>query len=120
MSSLAKRIGIIEKLKKELNEIQGMLSDALENDSHYQEAREKQQGAARDANLVKSQVMNEPANAKLVGKQKELRQEMAEEKRIMAQELAVYFSKEGRSEIELEDGTKFTFKLSASLFRRGE
>lgn len=120
MSSLGKRIGMLEKLKKELNEVQGMLSDALENDSRYQEVKEKQQAAARDANLVKSQVMNEPANAKLVTKQKEIRQEMGEEKRIMAQELAVYFSKEGRSEIELEDGSKFSFKLSASLFRRGE
>lgn len=118
--SLGKRIALIEKLKKDLNEVQGMLSDALENDDRYQEAREKQQAAARDANLVKSQVMNEPANAKLQGKLKEMRQEMGEEKRLLAQELAVYFSKEGRSEIELPDGSKFSFKLSASLIRRGE
>lgn len=118
--SLDKRIGLIEKLKKDLSEVQAMLSDALENDDHYQDAREKQLAASRDANLVKSQVMNEPANAKLQAKQKELRQEMAEEKRIMAQELAVYFSKEGKSDLELADGSKFTFKLSASLIRRGE
>ncbi len=120
MSTLNKRIAMIEKMKKELNEVQAMLADALENDSKYQEVKAKQQEATRDANLVKSQVMNEPANAKLQEKQKQIRQEMGEEKRFLAQELAVYFSKEGRSEIELEDGSKFSFKLSASLFRRGE
>lgn len=120
MSTLEKRIGIIEKLKKEVNEAQAMLADALENDSRYQEAHDKQRESAKDTNLVKSQVMNEPGNAKLQEKIKELRKEMGEEKRILAQELAVYFSKEGRSEITLPDGSKFEFKLSASLTRRGE
>ncbi len=115
MSNIAKYIASIEKIKVEAKEAANMIADALDNNSEYRELVETKKNAAREANIVKEQILNEPANAQLEKKLKDLRQEMSEEKEMLSQELAVHLAKEGKSEITLPDGTTYTFKLSATL-----
>lgn len=115
MSNIAKYISTIQKLKVESNEAKAMLDDALENNSEYRELAETKKNSARECAIVKEQILNEPGNAELEKKLKDLRQEMSEEKELLSQELAVHLAKEGKSEITLPDGTTYTFKLSATL-----
>lgn len=115
MSTLIKRLGIVAKLKTELKELDQMLKDAQENNAELEEAKEQKQQVTRDYAVVKERLFNEPGNAKLVEQIKQLKGELADEKEILAQELAVYFSKEGKSEISLPDGKTVRFKLAATV-----
>lgn len=115
MSTLIKRLGIVAKMKAELKELDQMLKDVQESNAELQEAKEQKQQATRDFSVVKETIFNEPGNAKLVEQVKQLKSELADEKEILAQELAVYFSKEGKSEITLPDGRVVRFKLAATV-----
>ena len=115
MSTLIKRLGIIAKLKTELKELDQMIKDAQDSDSELSEAKDQKQQATRDYSVVKERLLNEPGNAKLVEQIKQIKSELADEKEILAQELAVYFSKEGKSEIAMPDGKTVRFKLAATV-----
>ncbi len=115
MSSTTKRIAIIEKLKTEAKELKNMIDDTLENSDEYRELKEQKKHMTREYNLVKDQILNEPKTAKLKEKMKETAKELREEREILSQELAVHFSKVGKSEIEMPDGKVYKFKFSATL-----
>lgn len=120
MSTLIKRLGIVAKLKNELKELDAMLKDAQENSAELTEAKDQKQQVTRDFAVVKERILNEPSNAKLVEQMKQLKSELADEKEILAQELAVYFSREGKSEITLPDGRVVHFKLAATVTEYSE
>jgi|GEM_PF-2977524 len=120
MSTLIKRLGIVAKLKAELKELDQMLKDAQENNAELQDAKEQKQQMTRDFSVVKEKLFNEPGNAKLVEQVKQLKGELADEKEFLAQELAVYFSREGKSEITLPDGKVVRFKLAATVTEYAE
>ena len=115
MSSTTKRISIIEKLKGEAKELKNMLDDTLANSDEYRELQEQKKHITREFNVVKEQITNEPKTAELKEKLKETNKELSEEKEILSQELAVHFSKVGKSEIEMPDGKIYKFKLSATF-----
>lgn len=120
MATYIKRLGIIQKLKQEQKEIKEMLDDAFESNDEFREAKANKGEVTKDYSVIKAQIINEPANAKLADKLKEIGAELSEEKDLFAQELAVYFSKEGKSEIKLADGTVIKFKLAATFTERVE
>lgn len=120
MSTLFKRLDIITKLKAEMKELDQMLKDAQDNNAELQDAKAEKQQVTRDFSVVRDKILNEPGNAKLAEDLKKLKSELADEKEILAQELAVYFSKEGKSEITLPDGRVFRFKLAATFTERNE
>lgn len=110
-----KRLQLVAKLKQEQQELTEMIRDILENSADFRTAKAAKGEALRDYNLVKAQIINEPETAKLADKLKEIRAELAEERSLLAGELAIYFSKEGRSEVILPTGQVVRFKLSATI-----
>jgi len=120
VATFNKRLEIISKLKTEQKELTEMLTDAFASSDDYRSTKGKKTDALRDFNLVKAQILNEPANAKLADKLKEVKSDLATEKSLLAEELAVYFSKEGKSEIKLPNGSILKFKLTATFTERSE
>ncbi len=119
VSTIQKRIGMIQKLQGETKIAKDTLKQALEADPRYAEAAREAKEAASRKKLMKDQILAAPEHQAIQEDIKVNGEEIATLQEILNTELADYYYKSGKSEIEDESGTPVKFKLVAKLFPKG-
>ncbi|MBP7928166.1 hypothetical protein KAZ57_03395 [Patescibacteria group bacterium] len=113
--TITKRLKILSDLNEELNKIKALYDESLENDPKYQEIQEEQNKVKDQYKEQRAKILEDTTFADLNNQVKELRQDIKENKEILAQELADYYKDSGSLEIVDEEGNTKKIVFSAKL-----
>ncbi len=105
--TITKRLKILSDLNEELNKIKALYDESLENDPKYQEIQEEQNKVKDQYKEQRAKILEDTTFADLNNQVKELRQDIKENKEILAQELADYYKDSGSLEIVDEEGNSY-------------
>lgn len=111
------QISAIDRLKAEIEKLQGLLNDIFENDSTYKTHTEQAKEAARIKAATKQQILKQPQAADLDNKIKTFKSELKETQASLSDYLAEFQRMSGISEIEGEDGEMRTIVYTAKLVK---
>ncbi len=112
---ILKRLKILQDLTEELNVLREQYTDALENDSAYQEMQEKAKQIKDETKIERDKIVSKPTYKGLADQVKEKRDEIKEHRDILAQELADYYKETGVLEIVDNRGNTKKIKFSVKL-----
>lgn len=115
ITSISKRIEIVENLKKEKQTAKEMLDDSLINDDEYRKLKLQLESMQGDLKAKKAEIIARSENEKVIFKYKEINQELKEERETLALELIEFYRQTQGTEIESLDGTRLKLKFSAKL-----
>jgi hypothetical protein len=110
-----RRLTIIEKAKEELKQFKEMHDDALGNDPLYKKADDLVKEATQKRKDIQTELSKQPAIAEVVGKVKDLKEQMRSNQESLAEELMEYYRTAGVTEIEDENGNVQEFIISIRL-----
>ncbi len=119
IATIQRRIGMIQKFQDESRIAKDTLKQTLEDDPSYREAQLAAKETASKKKQIKDQIWAQPGNKALLEDIKVNNEEIATLQTILNSELADYYFKNGKEEIEDESGTPIRFKLIAKLLPRG-
>jgi hypothetical protein len=118
---MQRRISLIQKLQAEIAVARDSLKQVLEEDPRYGEANRAAKEAAAKKKLIKVEIHAQAEYQKLQEDIKVDTEEIATLQEILNTELADYYYKSGKTEIDDESGTPVKFKVVVKLFpSRGE
>ncbi len=115
LDMIAKRLKIISDLNEELNKIKALHDESLENSKEFQEVQEQEEKIKQETKEKKEKLMASPTLKAMQDQIKELRNDLKENKEVLAQELADYYKDSGSMEITDEDGNVKRIKFAARL-----
>lgn len=115
IETITKRLKILSDLQDEINKIKTLYEESLENDAAFQKVQEEINKVKAEMKEKKDKVTASPTLKNMDEQLKQLREDIKENKEILAQELADYYKDSGSLEIVDEDGNtkriKFSYKL---------
>lgn len=115
ITSIQKRISLIEKLTKEIRDANEMLKDELENEPAYTEAADEAKAASNKKKQIKDEIIARDGNQKLVDTVKANSEELATLKEILSAELAQLYRSDNIEEITDADGQSRKLKVAIRL-----
>ena len=119
ISTIRKRISMIEELEEENKKSKELLKSALENDAEYEEAAREAKEVLSKRRRIKERIIEEPGNKKVVEDIKANKEEIDTLQEILSLELVEYYSKEKTDQIEDSNGEQRKFKLVVKLLPKG-
>lgn len=119
ITTIQKRISLIEKGKKEISDAKEMLKGELENDPAYVEAAEEAETANAKKKRIKEEILGRGSNQKLASEMKANAEEVSLLKEILSAELMEVYKEEGKDEIADADGDNRKFKIVVNLLPKG-
>lgn len=115
LSTIQKRIELLEKYENEIKVAKDMIKNDLENDPSYIQVSEEAKEILSKKKNAKDQVMTKMEIQKLLRDIKDNLEEIATLKDILSQELMQIYQKDQIDEIEDSSGEKRKFKIMARL-----
>jgi hypothetical protein len=115
ISTIRKRISMIEDLEEENRKSKELLKSALDNDAEYQEAAREAKEVLSKRRRIKEKIMEEPGNKKVVEDIKANKEEIETLQEILSAELVDYYAKNKTDQIEDSNGEQRKFKLVVKL-----
>jgi len=115
IEQIQKRIGILEKMTKEIKDAKEMLKEELENDPVYVEAQEDYDEANAKKKLVKEEILRRGPNLKLSEDIKANSDEIKTLKEILSAELTQVWGESQSDEITDHNGEVRKFQVGAKL-----
>lgn len=112
---ILKRLKIIADLQEELNKAKAVLDDTLEDNPEYQKFQEELTKTNEEKKSKKDKIMATQTVKALDDQLKTIRDEIKENKEILAMELADYYKESGVLEIMDEEGNTKRIIFSAKL-----
>ena len=119
ITTIQKRISLIEKGKKEISDAKEMLKGELENDPANVEAAQEAETANAKKKRIKEEILGRGSNQKLASEVKANTEEVSLLKEILSAELMEVYKEEGKDEIADADGDNRKFKIIASILPKG-
>ncbi len=110
-----RRIGIINKSKLELKKLKEMHNDAFNNEPTFVTADKEVKDTANKRKGIVTQLSKQPATAELIGKIRDLKEQIKSNEESLASELIEYYKTSGVTEIEDENGQVQEFVISIRL-----
>jgi hypothetical protein len=104
IETVQKRLKILSDLQDELNRIRALVNESLDNDPVYQEVQEAEKKIKEETKEKKQKVKAAPTIKSMDDELKEIRNQIKENKEILALELANYYKESGSLQIVDEDG----------------
>lgn len=115
ISSIQKRIKMIEDLEAENRTSKDILDSQLEADGVYQEAAKEAKQKALDKKSARDRVLSDAGNQKVISDIKANQEEIATLKEILSTELVDFYNKSKQDEIDDGSGVARKFKFSVKL-----
>ncbi len=115
MEMVKKRLKILEDLQEELNKIRGIYNETLDEDTEFQEIQETSKKFREETKDKKMKVMENPSIKKLVEQMKNVRDDIKDNRDILAQELADYYKESGSMEFVDQEGNVKRIIFSVKL-----
>lgn len=115
IDTINKRLKIISDLQTELNKVKALLEEKLEDDPNYQRLQEEQTRAKQEIKEKKDKVLTTETIKALDDEIKKLRDDVKENKEMLAVELADYYRESGSMEIVDDEGNTLRIVFSAKL-----
>ncbi len=115
ISSIQKRIQIIEDLTKELKTLSDMVKDTMQNDPNFAKAEEEKAKMREEAKVAKNKVEDKAEVKRMLSDMKEKRDEIKEAKETLSLELIEYYRQNTLLTIEDGDGKVREMKISVKL-----
>ena len=120
IEQIQKRIGVLEKMSKEVKDAREMLKEELENDPTYIQAMEDYNEANSKKKLVKDEILRRGPNLKLSEDVKANNEEIKTLKEILSAELTEVWGESQKDEITDHNGEVRKFQVGAKLLpKRG-
>lgn len=117
VEKIQNRIRIIDDIRDEIKKLKDQYTEVLEEDQSYIELQEEKKKVREQNRTQKLRIMNNPTYNEYELQLKELRQDMKENKEILAQELADYYKESGKMEITDDEGNTKKIVFSARLVK---
>ncbi len=114
---ITNRLKIINDISDEIKKVKAIYTETLEEDQSYIELQEERKKIREQSRTQKLRALNNPNFSEYELQLKELREDMKENKEILAQELADYYKESGKMEIVDEEGHTRRIVFSAKLVR---
>ena len=114
---ITNRLKIINDIRDEIKKLRGLYTETLEQDQSYIELQEEKKKVREHSKTHKLRTGNNPTFSEYEVHLKELREDMKENKEILAQELADYYKESGKMEITDEEGNTKRIIFSVKLVR---
>lgn len=118
VSQIQKRIGMLEKISKEVKDAREMLKEELENDLAYTEAYEEAEAANTKKKRVKEEILGRGPNLKISEDIKANNEELKTLKEILSAELTQVWGENQIDEITDHNGEVRKFQVGAKLLPR--
>ncbi|MEK7595811.1 MAG: hypothetical protein AAB443_04475 [Patescibacteria group bacterium] len=115
LTSIQKRIQIIEGLQKELQVLSNMLKETYENDPQFQKAEEENSKVREETKVAKNKVEEKESVKKILTDMKEKRDDIKEAQETLSLELIEYYRKNSVLTVEDGDGKVREMKISVKL-----
>lgn len=115
MSSIHKRIEIIEELRNELKTLSEMLKDTLQNDPSFAKAEEEKTKIKEATSVAKNKVMEKTDVKNILGQMKEKKDDIKEAQDTLSLELIEYYRQNSVLTIEDAKGRVREMKFSVRL-----
>ncbi|OGC78208.1 hypothetical protein A2619_02595 [candidate division WWE3 bacterium RIFOXYD1_FULL_39_9] len=115
IETINKRLKIISDIQDDLNKIRTMFEDTLDNDAAYQQFQEEMSKVKDENKTKKDKILASPTVRDLQDQIKKARDEIKENKEILAQELADYYKESGSMQITDEEGNTKRIIFSVKL-----
>lgn len=115
IGQIQKRIGLLEKMAKEVRDARDMLKDELENDPIYIEAVKESDEANSKKKRLKEEILGRGPNLKLSEDIKANNEEMKTLKEILSAELTQVWGESQIDEITDHNGDVRKFQVGAKL-----
>lgn len=115
ISQIQKRIGLLEKMAKEVRDARDMLKDELENDPIYIEVVKEADEAVSKKKRIKEEILGRGPNLKLSEDIKANNEEMKTLKEILSAELTQVWGESQIDEITDHNGDVRKFLVGAKL-----
>jgi dihydroxyacetone kinase-like predicted kinase len=106
-TAILDRISMIAKKKEEIKANREMLTDVLENNKKYREAKEVESGNHKERMVIEEKI--KLANPEIINKTKELREELNDLTEALNDYIAEFVRMTGKMEIRKNDGTEIKF-----------
>lgn len=118
ISQIQKRIGLLEKMAKEVRDARDMLKDELENDPIYIDVVKEADEANSKKKRIKEEILGRGPNLKLSEDIKANNEEMKTLKEILSAELTQVWGESQIDEITDHNGDVRKFQVGAKLLPR--
>lgn len=115
IETINKRLKIINELQEELNKAKAALEEKLEDDPNYQKLQEEQAKAKVEIKEKKDKVLTTQTIKALDEELRKVRDQIKENKEILAVELAEYYRESGLLQITDDEGNVKRIVFSAKL-----
>ena len=115
IEQIQKRIGLLEKMTKEVKDAKEMLKEELENDPIYIEASEDVDEANAKKKMIKEEILRRGPNSKLSEDIKANTEELKTLKEILSAELTQVWGESQSDEITDHNGEVRKFQVGAKL-----
>jgi len=120
VSTIQKRIDLLEKYEEEVRNAKEMLDGELDNSVEYLEAVEEAKAVAQKKKQIKDEVLGSGPNQKLLADIKTNAEEISTLKEILSVELMQIFQENKTDEFHDANGEPRKFKVSVKLLpKRG-
>lgn len=120
IKTIQERIRMVEETELENRQAKEMLQDSLESDEVYKDLAEQAKQATNEKKKARNAILTNEANATLYAKIQNNNEEIKTLKEILSAELADYFSKENKDEIEDASGQTRKFKINIKVLPFGK
>ncbi|MDO8514924.1 MAG: hypothetical protein Q7S14_00350 [bacterium] len=110
-------MGTVDRLKKDLSEQRGMLTDTFAGDPKYMEVEEKAKAIAKEKKQIKAGLLANPQAMQLSQKVKDLAQELKEAQIMLSGYVVDYQKLTDATEIEVAEGNILQIVTICKLVR---
>ncbi len=111
------RLRILSDIQNEIKKVREVYTESLEEDQSYMELQEEKKKVREQSRTTKLRIMNNPTFTEYEKHLKELREDMKENKEILAQEIADYYKESGKMEIVDDEGNTRKVIFSVKLIK---
>ncbi len=115
ITTVQRRLEIINKLQEEIKISKEMLKAELENDQEYLAAAEESKQAVLKKKQLKEMILSRGSNQKLTQDIKSNQEELSTLKEILSAELVQLYARKGTQEITDANGRIMKFKVTVKL-----
>lgn len=119
LSTVQKRISLLEKYSQENRELKEMIKEELENEIKYVEAVEETKAAVNKRKQIKDEILANGPNQKMLETIKSNSEEIATLREILSSELMQVYEENKTDEIADENGENRKFKINVKLLPKG-
>jgi len=114
---IANRLKIIKDISDEIKKVRALYTEDLEQDQSYIELQEDKKKIRDQSRTHKLRALNNPTFSEYELHLKELKEDIKENKEILAQEIADYYKESGKMEIIDEEGHTRRIVFSVKLIK---